>query len=128
MTAIPTRSKAGIDMDQTIRRQTLLARLQQGPVIIADGGMGTQLYHHGAPHNAVFEYLNVTDPHLVSRVHQDYADAGAELLETNTFGANTLRLAAFRLDTKTYQINLAGARLTRTVAGEIAGWPVRSGL
>ncbi len=105
-------------MDQTTRQQTLLARLQQGPVIIADGGMGTQLYHHGAPQNAIFEYLNLTDPNLVSRVHQDYADAGAELLETNTFGANTLRLAAFRLDTKTYQINLAGARLTRTVAGE----------
>lgn len=99
------------------RRQLLLQRLQHGPVIIGDGGMGTQLHHRGAPPDAVFEYLNLIDATLVGRVHTDYAAAGAELLETNTFGANTLRLAAFGLESKVAAINRAGAKLAREVAG-----------
>lgn len=99
------------------RRQQLLLRLQHGPVIIGDGGMGTQLHHRGAPPDAVFEYLNLIDAGLVGRVHADYAAAGAELLETNTFGANALRLAAFGLETKAAAINRAGARLAREAAG-----------
>lgn len=99
------------------RRQELLHRLQHGPVIIADGGMGTQLYHRGAPLDAVFEYLNLIDADLVSQVHHDYLEAGAELVETNTFGANSLRLSSFGLEGKTRQINLAGASLARAAAG-----------
>jgi homocysteine S-methyltransferase len=99
------------------RRQELLHRLQLGPVIIADGGMGTQLYHRGAPLDAVFEYLNLIDADLVSKVHRDYVAAGAELVETNTFGANSLRLSSFGLEGKTRQINLAGACLARAAAG-----------
>ena len=99
------------------RRRQFLERLEHGPVIVGDGGMGTQLHHRGAPPDAVFEYLNLVDPALVSRVHEDYAAAGAELLETNTFGANALRLGAFGLTHKVVAINLAGARLARTVAG-----------
>ncbi len=100
------------------RQQELLHRLQHGPVIIGDGGMGTQLYHRGAPVDAVFEYLNLIDTNLVSQVHQDYIAAGAEIVETNTFGANRLRLSSFGLEGKTRQINLAGARLAREAAGE----------
>ncbi len=100
------------------RRRQLLERLVHGPVIVGDGGMGTQLHHRGAPSDAVFEYLNLIDPALVSRVHADYTAAGAELLETNTFGANTLRLGTFGLSHKVAAINLAGARLARAVAGE----------
>jgi homocysteine S-methyltransferase len=98
------------------RQQELLERLHQGPVIIGDGAMGTQLYHRGAPLDAVFEYLNLIQPELVSRVHTDYAAAGAQLLETNTFGANALRLGSFGLAGKCREINLAGARLARAVA------------
>ena len=65
-------------------RQELLDRLRQGPVIIGDGAMGTQLYHRGAPLDAVFEYLNLLQPDRVSRVHADYAAAGAGLLGTTT--------------------------------------------
>lgn len=79
--------------------------------------MGTQLYHRGAPLDAVFEYLNLIRPELVARVHADYAAAGAELLETNTFGANSLRLDAYGLAGKCREINLAGARLARSAAG-----------
>jgi homocysteine S-methyltransferase len=99
------------------RNQQLLERLRHGPVIVGDGGMGTQLHHRGAPPDAVFEYLNLIDPELVGRVHADYAAAGAELLETNTFGANAQRLAAFGLQHKVAAINRAGARLAREAAG-----------
>jgi homocysteine S-methyltransferase len=99
------------------RRRQLLERLQQGPVIVGDGGMGTQLHHRGAPPDAVFEYLNLIDAERVGRVHADYAAAGAELLETNTFGANALRLAAYGLERKVAAINHAGARLARDAAG-----------
>ncbi len=102
----------------TNRRQALLHRLQDGPVIIGDGGMGTQLYHRGAPLDAVFEYLNLIDDELVSQVHRDYVEAGAELIETNTFGANRLRLSSFGLEGKTRQINMTGAKLARAAAGE----------
>ncbi len=100
------------------RQQQLRERLQNGPVIIADGGMGTQLYHRGAPLDAVFEYLNLIDPALVSQVHRDYVAAGAEIIETNTFGANRLRLEGYGLAGKTRQINQAGAALARAAAGE----------
>ncbi|NJC87037.1 MAG: bifunctional homocysteine S-methyltransferase/methylenetetrahydrofolate reductase [Desulfuromonas sp.] len=99
------------------RRRQLLERLALGPVIVGDGGMGTQLHHRGAPPDAVFEYLNLINADLVGRVHADYAAAGAELLETNTFGANALRLAAYGLEPKVALINLAGARLAREAAG-----------
>ncbi len=102
----------------TNRQQELLHRLKHGPVIIADGGMGTQLYHRGAPLDAVFEYLNLIDAELVSQVHNDYVEAGAEMVETNTFGANGLRLSNFGLEGKCRQINLAGAELARKAAGE----------
>jgi homocysteine S-methyltransferase len=99
------------------RRRQLLERLQHGPVIIGDGAMGTQLHRYGAPVDAVFEYLNLIDPSLVGRVHAAYAAAGAELLETNTFGANALRLAAYGLDHKLTAINRTGAQLARAAAG-----------
>ena len=103
-------------MNETRQRQ-LLDRLRHGPVIIGDGAMGSQLYQRGAPLDAVFEYLNLLQPEMVGRVHQDYAAAGAELLETNTFGANPLRLGTFGLAGKSREINLAGARLARAAAG-----------
>lgn len=99
------------------RRRQLLARLSHGPVIIGDGAMGTQLHYRGAPPDAVFEYLCLISPALVGRVHADYAAAGAELLETNTFGANALRLGAFGLESKVAAINRAGVRLAREAAG-----------
>jgi homocysteine S-methyltransferase len=100
------------------RRQRLLERLRHGPVIIGDGGMGSQLHRNGAPHDAVFEYLNLIDAELVARVHADYLAAGAELIETNTFGANRLRLAGFGLQHKVELINRRGAELARSAAGE----------
>jgi homocysteine S-methyltransferase len=98
------------------RGKLFLERLAS-EVIIGDGAMGTLLYSRGVPLDANFEYLNLIDPDLVRGVHADYVDAGARLLETNTFGANALRLGAIGLEKKVRVINEAGARLARAAAG-----------
>jgi len=99
------------------RSQRFLEQLTQ-QVLIGDGAMGTLLYSRGIQLDTNFEYLNLRSPEQVSRIHGDYLAAGARLLETNTFGANALRLAGFGLEAQTRDINLAGARLARQVAGE----------
>ena len=85
---------------------------------MGDGAMGTMLYASGVSLNRCFDELNLVSPHLVKEVHMGYVKAGAELLETNTFGANRFRLAKFDLADKVREINLAGAHLARESAGE----------
>ncbi len=80
--------------------------------------MGTMLYAKGVSLNRCFDELNLVSPQLVKEVHMGYVKAGAELLETNTFGANRFRLAKFDLAERVREINLAGARLARESAGE----------
>jgi homocysteine S-methyltransferase len=92
-----------------------LDRLSQG-VILGDGAVGTQLYERGIYVNRNFDELNLTDPHLVEAVHKDYLGAGAQLLETNTFGANPYKLGKHGLSEKCYEINKAGAELARRSA------------
>lgn len=84
--------------------------------LVADGAMGTMLYSKGVFINRCFDELNVSQPGLVSEVHHEYVRAGAEILETNTYGANRARLAGFGLAEKLRDINLAGARLAREAA------------
>src|SRR5882672_11255509 len=78
--------------------------------------MGTMLYSRGVFINRCFDELNLSAPDLVRQIHQDYAKAGAEILETNTFGATRSRLGAFGFADKTREINRAGARLAREAA------------
>jgi len=78
--------------------------------------MGTQLYERGVLHNASFDELNVSRPQLVSKVHQDYLRAGAQVIETNTFGANALRLEKFGLKSRVDELNAAGVRVAREAA------------
>ncbi len=87
-------------------------------VIVGDGAMGTQIYAKGVPIGPSWDELNLTMPHLIRTVHREYIDAGAELIETNTFTANRLRLARYKLDAKVRDINLAGARIARDAAGK----------
>ena len=82
-------------------------------VLVCDGAMGTQLYAKGVFINRCFESLNLTDPDLVGGVHAEYLRAGADVVETNTFGANRIKLRAFGLSEKVAAINLEGrARAT----------------
>ncbi len=93
-----------------------------GTPILADGGMGTLLYQQGVSFGRSFDELNLSAPDLVRSVHQEYLCAGAELIETNTFGANRIRLAGFGHDEKVHEINIRGAKLARE-AREIEGKP-----
>ena len=81
--------------------------------ILADGAMGTVLYARGVFINRCYDELNLTDPGLILSVHEEYLQAGAEILETNTFGANRFRLARHGLAGKVADINTAGVRLAR---------------
>lgn len=90
----------------------LFDRLRRGP-ILADGGMGTMLYQRGISFERCFDELNRSDPQIVLRIHQDYLAAGAQLIETNTFGGNRVRLSAHGLESKVRDINYYGAKLAR---------------
>jgi len=92
----------------------------QRRVLVADGAMGTVLYSKGVFINRCFDELNLSLPALVKETHQEYVKAGAEILETNTFGATRTRLAAFGLSEKLLDINRAGVRLAREAAGDAA--------
>ena len=81
--------------------------------ILADGAMGTVVYGRGIFINRCYDELNLTDPALILSIHEEYLQAGAEILETNTFGANRFRLARHGLGEKVAEINAAGLRLAR---------------
>jgi homocysteine S-methyltransferase len=87
-------------------------------VLVCDGAMGTLLYAQGVFINRCFDSLNLTDPERVTAVHLDYVRAGADVIETNTFGANRVKLQAFGLADQIREINTAGARLARRAAGD----------
>src|SRR3972149_5753334 len=97
-----------------------LEELQQR-VLVCDGAMGTVLYAKGIPINRCFEELNLIMPSVVKEVHESYHKAGAEIIETNTFSANPVRLESFGLREKCRDINAAGVRLARQVVGD-KGW------
>ncbi|HET6314291.1 MAG TPA: bifunctional homocysteine S-methyltransferase/methylenetetrahydrofolate reductase [Chloroflexia bacterium] len=100
-----------------------LVRLREARPIVCDGAMGTMLYSMGVPANSCFDESNLTQPDLVRKVHETYIKAGAEIIETNTYGANRHKLAGYDLADKVGQINKRGARLARDVR-EVSGQPV----
>lgn len=89
-------------------------------IVLADGAMGTLLYTKGVFINTCFDELNLTRPSLIQEVHREYLNVGAEVIETNTFGANRFKLAAFGLEDRVENVNQAGARLARKAAGRRA--------
>jgi methionine synthase / methylenetetrahydrofolate reductase(NADPH) len=94
-----------------------LERLKHGPVL-CDGAMGTLLYANGVFINRCYDELNLSQPDLIATIHQNYVKAGAEIIETNTFGANSFRLARHGFENLVREINLAGATLAKkAVAG-----------
>ena len=100
-----------------------LERLQEG-VVVCDGAMGTMLYSRGVFVNRCFDELNLSSPAMVRAVHEEYLDAGADVVETNTFGAHRLKLAPHGYESQVTKINRDGARLARAAAqgrGLVAG-------
>jgi len=81
--------------------------------VLADGAMGTVLYGRGVFINRCYDELNLSDPGLILSVHEEYLQAGAEIIETNTFGANRFRLSRHGLGGKVAEINAAGVRLAQ---------------
>ncbi|HZN12205.1 MAG TPA: homocysteine S-methyltransferase family protein, partial [Blastocatellia bacterium] len=90
--------------------------IQEDRVRVSDGAMGTMLYAKGVYINRCYDELNLSGPDLVLGVHREYVKAGAEIIETNTYGASRLKLAQQGLDDRLAEINLAAARLARQAA------------
>lgn len=99
-----------------------LTRLSDGP-LLADGAMGTMLHAAGIPMDACFDALNLTVPEMISAVHRAYIAAGADIIETNTFGANRFRLATHGLGDQVTKVNKRAVKLAREER-EISGQPV----
>ena len=98
-------------------REPFLEKIEKR-TLVCDGAMGTMLYAKGIALTRCFDELNLSSPQLVKEVHLAYAKVGAEILETNTFGATRRRLEKHNLGDKVPEINRAGARLAREVAGD----------
>src|SRR5438874_13828990 len=89
-------------------------RLAEGP-LLCDGATGTVLYARGVPLDACFDVLNLNNPRVVQAVHADYVAAGADAIETNTFGANRFKLGVHGVEAQLREINRRGVRLARDV-------------
>lgn len=92
-----------------------LERLNES-VVVCDGAMGTILYSKGVFVNRCFDELNLSTPDMIRAVHDEYIEAGADVLETNTFGAHRFKLGPHGFDKQTVKINREGARLAREAA------------
>jgi methionine synthase I (cobalamin-dependent)/5,10-methylenetetrahydrofolate reductase len=99
----------------------LLARLKQSPVL-CDGATGTLLYAKGIFINRCYDELNLSQPDLIRELHREYMQAGAEIIETNTFGGNSFRLARHSMENRVREINLAGVRLAKDAAKSFGVW------
>lgn len=99
----------------------LLARLKESSVL-CDGAMGTLLYAKGIFINRCYDELNLSQPELIRAVHHEYLQSGAEVIETNTFGANSFRLGRHSIADKVREINLAGAHVARDAAKSFDVW------
>ena len=101
--------------------ESFQARLDRGP-LLADGAMGTMLYARGVPFDQCFDALNVDRPDLVTAIHREYIAAGAELIETNTFGANRFKLSLHGLEDRVRATNVAGAAAARAAREASGRW------
>jgi len=99
-----------------MKRRNFLKELENR-VILFDGATGTMLYNRGVFINQCFDQVNLTNPKLIKEIHTDYANAGADVLQTNTFGANKFKLSQHGLSDSLEAINYQGAKLARDIAG-----------
>ena len=111
----------GLDEAQvsSVSGKAAVDRLFAGGTVLCDGAMGTMLYARGVFINRCYDELILSQPELVREIHAEYLQAGAEVIETNTFGGNTFRLGMHGLKDKVREINLAGVRLARECVNQI---------
>jgi homocysteine S-methyltransferase len=95
--------------------RTFLEAISEG-VVLADGAMGTEIYNRGVFINSCYDELNLRNPGLIRKIHEDYLAAGAMLIEANTYGANRLRLSLYGLEDKLVDINRKGVEIARAAA------------
>lgn len=95
-----------------------LTKIKDTPLIF-DGAMGTVIYEKGIFLNACYDELNLTNPDLIKSIHQSYVDAGADVILTNTFGANRIKLEKYGLTDKVKEINIAGVNLARSTSEDV---------
>ena len=86
--------------------------------LVFDGAMGTSIYSKGVFVNTCFDELNLTNPEMIKGIHTDYVKAGADVILTNTFGACNIKLKKFGLESKCVEINQAGVKIAKEVAGD----------
>ena len=108
-----------VDVESTPSRMAPARVLFAQHTVLCDGAMGTMLYSRGVFINRCFDELNLSQPEMVRTIHEEYLQAGAVVIETNTFGANAYRLERFGLAAKVREINLAGVRIARECVAEI---------
>lgn len=97
--------------------QNILDHMKQTPLVF-DGAMGTMIYQRGVFINTCYDEISLTNPTLISQIHREYVEAGAQAIETNTFGANRIKLAAYGLAEKVVEINRQAVKIARETAGE----------
>ena len=103
----------------SVAGDTPVGRLFAGGTVLCDGAMGTMLYARGIFINRCYDELNLSQPELVREIHAEYLQAGAEVIETNTFGGNAFRLEMHGLRDKVREINVAGVKLARECVNQI---------
>lgn len=96
-----------------------LSELFQTRSVLCDGAMGTMLYERGVFIHRCYDELNLSQPDLIRAIHEEYLQAGAEIIETNTFGGNRFRLQRHGLQDKVREINIAGVKIARQAADQI---------
>src|SRR5690348_15709377 len=102
-------------------RDLLLAELlDPSRIVLFDGAMGTMLYGKGVFINQCFDELSLRAPDLVTEVHKAYVKAGAQVIDTNSFGANRVKLTTYGLDKQVRELNVAAAKLALAAAGDKA--------
>ncbi|MBE7515416.1 MAG: bifunctional homocysteine S-methyltransferase/methylenetetrahydrofolate reductase [Chloracidobacterium sp.] len=94
--------------------------LDSESVYVFDGAIGTRLYDKGVYINRSYDELNVTSPDLVREVHQEYVEAGSDIIQTNTFGATRSKLHPYGLESRLRELNVAAVKLAREAAGDSA--------
>jgi homocysteine S-methyltransferase len=92
----------------------------QHTILICDGATGTMLFSKGIDPAQCYEYLSISQPEIIAGLHKEYIDAGADIIETNTFAANISQLAKFKLENEVNSINESAARIARKAAGKAA--------